>query len=152
MKFKMNFGTLKTALLGIVTSLAFAVVIVDVLLIAGVFGDGANKVVAGVSMGICLLMAGAFIAVLFGSHYQLKEDHFKISFGVIWDKVKYSSVTLIRQNVDTKEVYLALEDERGVPTYATINLVGAEADKFASELAGKCGMLVDYFTPEKKEK
>lgn len=152
MKFKMNFGTLKTALLGIMIALAFAVVILDVLLLAGVFGDGANKVVAGVSMGICLLMAGAFMAVLFGSHYGLKDDHLKVSFGIFSDKVKYSSVTLIRQNLDTKEVYIAVDEGRAVPAYVKINLVGAEADKFASELAGKCGMLVDYFTPEKKDK
>lgn len=152
MKFKMNFGTLKTALLGILIALAIAVVILDVLLLANVFGDRANKVVAGVSMGVCLLMSGALMAVLFGSHYGLNEDHFTVSFGIMWDRVKYSSVTFISQNVDTKEVYIAVDEGRAVPAYVKINLVGAEADKFASELAGKCGMLVDYFTPEKKDK
>ena len=152
MKFKMNFGTLKTALLGILIALAIAVVILDVLLLANVFGDRANKVVAGVSMGVCLLMSGTLMAVLFGSHYALNEDHFTVSFGIMCDKVKYSSVTLIRQNLDTKEVYIAVDEGRAVPAYVKINLAGAEADKFASELAGKCGMLVNYFTPEKKDK
>ena len=152
MKFKMNFGTLKTALLGIVISLAFAVVILDVLLLADVFGDRANKVLAGVSMGVCLLMSGALMTVLFGSHYALNEDHFTVSFGIMWNRVKYSSVTFISQNVDTKEVYIAVDEGRAVPAYVAINLVGAEADKFASELAGKCGILIEYFTPERKEK
>ena len=60
MKFKMNFGTLKTALLGILIALAIAVVILDVLLLANVFGDRANKVVPRNDRFVFVFKGGAY--------------------------------------------------------------------------------------------
>ncbi len=147
----MNFGLVKTTLLALVSVVCVALIIIDALLIGGVFGRANGKIVAGVSMAAGFIILGACLLVLFGSYYQLKDHHFVAVLGFFKDKIDYDSVDGIRQNTVTKEVFVGVSDDKGM-TVISLNLTGVTADKFASDLAGKCGLLIDYFSPDKTEK
>lgn len=152
MKFKMNFGQLKTALLIVVMITALSLVVVDALLLGGVFGGAANEVVAGVSLSVGALILVGVVVIFFNSHYAFQDKCVKAVMGVFVDKINYDQVVGIRQNVVTKEVFVGVEDKKGNVVPVAIFLTGTNADRFATELASRCGMLVDYFSPEKKEK
>ena len=153
MKIKMYFGKVKTALIVVVMLTAVALIIVDALLFAEVFGESVNEVVAGVSLGVGVFILFGCTLTLFGSHYEFKEDHLKCVLAFFRDKVNYDRVTGIRQNIATKEVFVAVAEDNGSVSVLSLNVAPALADKVASDLAGKCGMLVEYYSPKtNKEK
>ncbi len=151
MKAKMNFGIVKTTILALIALVCVALIIVDILLLAGIFGDRANDVVAGVSLAAGAIMLGVCMWMLLGSFYEVKEDYFKAVLGPFRDKISYDSIDAVRQNTVTKEVFVAINDEKG-SSVISLNLLGDKADKMAMELANKCGVLVEYYSPEKNEK
>ena len=152
MKFKMYFGKIKTALFAMVMIIALALIVVDILLLSHVFGNAVNEVVAGVSMGAGALIFVGCALTLFYSNYELKDDHLKCVLAVFCDKIKYESIAGIRQNTVTKEVFVAVEDDKGDVFVSSLNLDPATADKMARELACKCGMLVEYYSPKTDKK
>jgi hypothetical protein len=153
MKFKMYFGKVKTALLVAVMLTAIALIVVDALLFAGVFGESVNEVVTGVSMGAGVVILAGCILTLFVSGYHFEDDHLKCVLAVFVDKIAYDDVVGIRQNVETKEVFLAVEGKDGNRTVISLNVAPDKADQMASTLAVKCKMLVEYYSPKiNKEK
>ena len=105
MKIKMQFGPAKTAIIAVVAVVSLALIILDALLLGGVFGEVVNVPVASVSLGAGVLLIVASISLLFFSNYTLGEESFKGVFGFLYAmEVPYSSVISVRENTLTKQV------------------------------------------------
>lgn len=152
MKIKMQFGPAKTAIIAVVAGVSLALIILDALLLGGVFGEAVNVPVASVSLGAGVLILVASVALLFFSNYTLGEESFKGVFGFLYAmEVPYSSVISVRENTLNKQVLVNVQNEKGGMSSFTLNLTGDNADAVAKEIALKSGMLVDYYSPEIKK-
>ena len=61
----MQFGPAKTAIIAVVAGVSLALIILDALLLGGVFGEAVNVPVASVSLGAGVLILVASVALLF---------------------------------------------------------------------------------------
>ena len=153
MKIKMQFGAVKTAIVAVVAFISLALIILDALLLAGVFGDTVNVPVASISLVAGAIILATTLFLLFGSRYVISEDKFRAEFGFLYIvDVPYTAVLNVRENTATKQVFIDAKTLKGAVTTMTLNLTGDIADAVAKEIASKSGMLVEYFVEEKSNK
>ena len=67
MKIKMQFGPAKTAIIAIVAGVALVLMILDALLLGGVFGEDVNVPVASISLVAGAIILASTLSLLFGS-------------------------------------------------------------------------------------
>lgn len=153
MKIKMQFGTVKTMIISLVALLAVALIVVDALLLAGVFGDLVNVPVTCVSLVTGVLILAFDLALLLGSYYEFADDKFIANFALFYKvEILYTAVTSVRQNTEKGVANVSVVNDKGGMSDLQLNLQGGTADKVAKELATKSGILVEYYTEEKKDK
>lgn len=156
MKTKMNFGWLKSAIIVVVMLGALAVIILDIVMLAGVDGvRTASPAVAGVSMAAGVLLLIAACLILFNSYYRFREDAMLVVLGFFYDKLPYENISGIRENTVTKEIYVIYKAENDSDGEQSIrlNLSAVKSEKFLDELRKHCPfVIVEPFTPDKKKK
>lgn len=159
MRFRMNFGIVKTVLLGVVVLGALAIVALDIVMLAGTQSlavkGASDTAIASVSLCAGVIIALGALLVLFNSAYTFKEKHMLAVMGIFVDKIGYDEIVCFKQNSLTKELYLITKGIK--PTDGEIsfrlNIAPQNTDSFIAEMrAHKGDIIVDVFTPEKKDK
>lgn len=156
MKIRMNFGVVKTILLAVVTLGALAIVGLDIAMLAGANGVYTDSpAIAIVSLVAATLIALAALLVLFNSAYRFKNDRLVATLGFFVDKIKYDDVIYIKQNSETREIYLLCNGQKesdGEVSFK-INVSTKRVDDFIKGMREHIGdVIVEVFTPEKKDK
>ncbi len=153
MKIKMQFGTAKTAIMALVALVAVALIIIDALLIAGVFGAIVNVPVTCVSLVAGVLILVFDLALLLGSYYEFADDKFIAVFALFYKvEILYTAVTSVRQDTLKGVASISVVNDKGGMSDLQLNLQGGTADNVAKDLATKSGILVEYYAEEKKNK
>ena len=148
MKIKMQFGAVKTAIIASITGISLVLIVLDALLLGGVFGDTINVPVASVSLGAGVIILVASLSLLLGSQYIVGKEGFKMMFGFFYSvEVFYASVISVKENSTTNQVFVSVQNAKGGISNFALNLTGENADMVAKEIATRSGMLVDYYSP-----
>ena len=154
----MNFGILKTVIIAVVLAGVLAVVALDIAILAGANGVEVNSpAVPAVSMVAALLVGVACALLLFNSHYKFKQDNFVITLGFFADKVAYSDVIMLKQNIETSELYLIVNDisKSSINTQVAlkVNVAPVKTDAFLAEMRKHISdVTVELFSQPKKKK
>lgn len=156
MKFRMNFGIVKTVIVAVIFVGALAIAALDIAMLAGANGVATQQpAVAWVSIVAAVIIAVAALLVLFNSYYGFKEDKMVSVLGFFVDKIKYEDIVCIKQNSLTGEIYLitkGLKEQDGEVSFK-INVAPQKTDAFIHEMRNRIGeIIVEVFTPEKKNK
>lgn len=156
MKFRMNFGIVKTIIVVLVVLGALAVVALDIAMLAGANGVATQQpAVAWVSIVAALVIAVAALLVLFNSYYGFKKDKFVSVLGFFVDKMSYDDIICIKQNSLTGEIYIitkGIKAQDGEMSFK-VNIAPQKTDDFIHEMRNHIGeVIVEVFTPEKKNK
>lgn len=156
MKIRMNFGVVKTIILAVITLGALAIVGLDIAMLAGANGVYTDSpAIAIVSLVAATLIALAALLVLFNSAYRFKNDRLVATLGFFVDKIKYDDVICIKQNSETREIYLLCNGQKesdGEVSFK-INVSTKRVDDFIKGMREHIGdVIVEVFTPEKKDK
>lgn len=159
MRFRMNFGIVKTILLAIVALGAIAIMGVDIAMLAGAEGlaskNPANIAIAAVSLCAALIIALGALLILLNSSYTFKKSYMRAVLGVFADKISYDDIVCFKQNSLNKELYLITKGIRqsdGEISFR-LNIAPERTDDFIKAMRDKVGdVIVDVFTPEKKDK
>ena len=153
MTIKMQFGPAKTAIIAIVAGVALVLMILDALLLGGVFGEDVNVPVASISLVAGAIILASTLSLLFGSQYVILDDKFKAVFSFLYIvEVQYTAVLDVRQNTVDKQVSVDVKNNKGGVSTLILNLTGDSADEVAKEIASRSGMLVEYYSQEKKNR
>ena len=151
MKIRMQFGPAKTAIIAVVAGVSLALIVLDSLLLGGVFGKAVNVPVASVSLAMGVIVLIASLTLIFSSKYIIGDQSFKGVFSFLYTmEIPYEAIISIRQNTITKQVFISAQNSKGGMSTLTLNLTGEDADFVAKEIASKSAMLIDYYSPEKK--
>ena len=151
MKIRMQFGPAKTAIIAVVAGVSLALIVLDSLLLGGVFGKAVNVPVASVSLAMGVIVLIASLTLIFSSKYIIGDQSFKGIFSFLYTmEIPYEAIISIRQNTITKQVFISAQNSKGGMSTLTLNLTGENADFVAKEIASKSAMLIDYYSPEKK--
>ena len=151
MKIRMQFGPAKTAIIAVVAGVSLALIVLDSLLLGGVFGKAVNVPVASVSLAMGVIVLIASLTLIFSSKYIIGDQSFKGVFSFLYTmEIPYEAIISIRQNTITKQVFISAQNSKGGMSTLTLNLTGENADFVAKEIASKSAMLIDYYSPEKK--
>ncbi len=153
MKFRMYFGIVKTVLLALIVAGALAIVGVDIAMLVG--SVSAEPAIAGVSLGAAVLIAVLALLMIFNSYYKFKDYILVTSLGVFVDKFGYSDIVCVKQNSETREIYLitkGVKETDGNISFR-VNIPTQKVDDFIAQLRAHRGdVIVEVFTPEKKDK
>lgn len=153
MKFRMNFGIVKTIILAVIVAGALAIIGVDIAMLAG--ESTQEPAIAGVSVGAATLIAVAALLVLFNSYYKFKDNQLVAVLGFFVDKIDYNDVVCVKQNSETREIYIVtkgIKQTDGEMSFK-VNISTQKVDDFIAALRDKIGdIIVEVFTPEKKDK
>ena len=156
MKFRMNFGIVKTVIVAVVILGALAIGGLDIAMIACAKGVTTQQpAVAWVSLVAALVIATAAALVLFNSYYGFKDDKIIAVLGFFVDKIKYDDVVCIKQNSITREIYVIVkgQNEQDGEMSFKVNIATGKIDAFIHEMRNHIGeVIVEVFTPEKKDK
>ena len=151
MKIRMQFGPAKTAIIAVVAGVSLALIVLDSLLLGGVFGKAVNVPVASVSLAMGVIVLIASLTLIFSSKYIIGDQSFKGVFSFLYTmEIPYEAIISIRQNTVTKQVFISAQNSKGGMSTLTLNLTGEDADFVAKEIASRSAMLIDYYSPEKK--
>ena len=151
MKIRMQFGPAKTAVIAVVACVSLALIVLDSLLLGGVFGKAVNVPVASVSLAMGVIVLIASLTLIICSKYVIGDQSFKGVFSFLYTmEIPYEAIISIRQNTITKQVFISATNSKGGMSTLTLNLTGEDADFVAKEIASKSAMLIDYYSPEKK--
>lgn len=156
MKIRMFFGAVKTTILALISLGALAIVGLDIAMLAGANGVYTDSpAIAIVSLVAATLIAVASLLVLFNSTYNFKDDHIVATLGFFVDKIKYDEILCVKQNSETREIFLitkGLKESDGDVSFR-INVATKNVDDFIKRLREHIGdVIVEVFTPEKKDK
>lgn len=153
MKFRMNFGIVKTIILAVIVAGALAIIGVDIAMLAG--ENTAEPAIAGVSVGVAALIAVAALLVLLNSYYNFKDDRLVTVLGFFVDKIDYKDIVCVKQNSETREIYLITKGVKQTDGDISfkVNISTQKVDGFIAALRDKIGdIIVEVYTPEKKDK
>lgn len=151
MKFRMNFGIVKTIILGVVIAGAIAIMGVDIAMLAD---KTPNTAIACVSLcAAVIIMVGALL-IIFNSYYKFKDDKLVTVLGFFADKFPYEDVVCLKQNGETKDLYIITKglkpEDSDISFHVNIN--ANKTDDFIKAMRDKIGdVIVEVFTPEKKD-
>lgn len=159
MRFRMNFGIVKTVLLGVVALGALAIVGLDIAMLVGTSSIAAHSAsdtaIACVSLCAAVIIAVGALLVIFNSSYTFKENYMAATLGIFVDKIRYEEIVCFKQNSVTKELYLitqGLKPSDGQISFR-LNLSPEKEGEFISQMRDHIGdIVVDVFTPEDKNK
>ena len=156
MKFRMNFGVVKTVIVTIIVLGALAIGGLDIAMLAGANGVATSQpAVAWVSIVAAVIIAVAALLVLVNSYYGFKDDKIIAVLGFFVDRIKYDDIICIKQNSLTGEIYLitkGLKESDGEMSFR-VNISPSKIDAFIREMRNHIGeIIVEVFTPEKKDK
>ena len=158
MKIRMNFGILKTVIIAVVFAGVLAVVALDIAILAGANGFEVNSpAVPAVSMVAALLVGVACALLLLNSYYGFKQDKFVIMLGFFADKVAYSDVIMLKQSIETNELFIIVNDiaKSSVSTQVAlkVNVAPVKTDAFLAEIRKHIpDVTVEIFSRPKKKK
>ncbi|MCM1306701.1 MAG: hypothetical protein NC037_03755 [Bacteroides sp.] len=159
MKIRMNFGILKTVIIAVVFAGVLAVVALDIAILAGANGFDINSpAVPAVSMVAALLVGIACALLLLNSYYGFKQEYFAIMLGFFADKVAYGDVIMLKQDIETSELYLIVNDKSKSAVKSQIalkvNVSPAKSAAFLAEMRVHIpDVTVEMFSkPKKKNK
>ena len=107
MKIRMTFGVVKTVIMYAIVVIALGLSGLDIAMLAGTMGIATTMpAIAAVSLVASVLIAVACLFVLFGSFYRFEEDRLVVTLGFFKDVIEYENVTAIRQDGNTRELFL----------------------------------------------
>lgn len=107
MKIRMTFGVVKTVIMYAIVVIALGLSGLDIAMLAGAMGIATTMpAIAAVSLVASVLIAVACLFVLFGSFYRFEEDRLVVTLGFFKDVIEYENVTAIRQDGNTRELFL----------------------------------------------
>lgn len=152
MKFRMNFGVVKTIILAVIIAGALAIMGVD---IAMLVRQTPNIAIACVSLCAAIIILVGASLVIFNSYYKFKDDKMVTVLGFFVDKFSYDEIVCLKQNGETRELYIVTKGLKPQDTDISfhVNINVAKADDFIKALRDKIGdVIVEVFTPEKKDK
>lgn len=159
MKIKMNFGTVKTVVCTVILLGVLAVVGLDIAILAGAKGVEASPAVPAVSMVAAFIVGVACALLLLNSYYKFKEQYLLIMLGFFWDKVSYGDIALVKQDMESGELYLIVNDldkkgaDESEKTQIALKVNASKrgADAFLSQLRKRVPSIeVDFFEKPKK--
>lgn len=155
-RFRMFFGWIKTALIGVIILAGAAIIALDAVMLSGVVPafTTANTAVAATSLAAAALIDIFAAALLFFSGYTLKEDAVCARMAFFVDRVAYRDIRRISVNADTGEIFAAwCKEGAGPETVTRFNLSAKDAKAMLAELERRCDdVTVDFFTPPEKKK
>lgn len=155
MKFRMFFGWVKTVILAVIMLGALAIIGLDIAMLAGAKGVLSSPAIAAVSLVAAVIILVAAVLVLANSYYAFKEDKLVVVLGFFADKVAYENILSLKQNGETKELYLIAKGikETDGDISIRVNIPAQKTDDFIKQIHEKAGgVIVEVFTPEKKDK
>lgn len=153
MKLRMNFGIVKTVIIAIVIVFALALAGVDIAMLAGAPGVSTSMpAIAAVSLVASLLIAVAGAVLLFNSYYKFEKEKLVVFLGIFKDVVPYENVTAVRQNGETKEVYLFAKGKK-IQDGETVIRFNVDKGKPLLEAIRQAmpDLIIEVFTPENSE-
>lgn len=113
MKFRMNFGIVKTIIIVLVIAGALALAALDISMLAGAKGlETSMPAVAGVSLAAAAIIAISALIVLFNSYYKFADDKLVFVLGIFKDTIPYENVTAVKEDSRTKEFYVFAKGKR----------------------------------------
>ena len=155
MKLRMYFGIVKTVIIAVVILFALALAGVDIAMLAGAKGiETSMPAIAGVSLGASVLIAVAGALLLLNSFYKFDKDKLVVMLGVFKDVVPYESVTAVRQNGETREVYLFAKGKKiqDGETVIRFNVDNGKTDDLLEAIRQAMpDLIIEVFTPENSE-
>ena len=155
MKLRMYFGIVKTVIIAVVILFALALAGVDIAMLAGAKGiETSMPAIAGVSLGASVLIAVAGALLLLNSFYKFDKDKLVVMLGVFKDVVPYESVTAVRQNGETREVYLFAKGKKiqDGETVIRFNVDKSKTDDLLEAIRQAMpDLIIEVFTPENSE-
>ena len=155
MKLRMYFGIVKTVIIAVVILFALALAGVDIAMLAGAKGiETSMPAIAGVSLGASVLIAVAGALLLLNSYYKFDKDKLVVMLGVFKDVVPYESVTAVRQNGETREVYLFAKGKKiqDGETVIRFNVDNGKTDDLLEAIRQAMpDLIIEVFTPENSE-
>ena len=155
MKLRMNFGIVKTVIIAIVIVFALALAGVDIAMLAGAPGVSTSMpAIAAVSLVASLLIAVAGAVLLFNSYYKFEKEKLVVILGIFKDVVPYENVTAVRQNGETREVYLFAKGKKiqDGETVIRFNVDKGKTDGILEAIRQAMpDLIIEVFTPENSE-
>ena len=156
MKIRMSFGVVKTVIIAVVMAGVLAVVGLDIAILAGANGLYANSPATPIVSMIAALFIGVIcVLLLANSYYKFKDEAFTVMLGFFADRIAYSDVLLLRQNIETKELFAIVNDKGSSQSQVglRINVSNAKTDEFIKCLREHIpNVTVELFTQPKKKK
>ena len=154
MKFRMNFGIVKTIILALVIAGALSLAAIDIAMLAGAEGlETSMPAIAGVSLAAAVIIAIAALVVLLNSFYKFEEAQLVFVLGIFKDTISYDNVTAVRQDSRTKEAYIFAKGKRVQDGEVSLHIVTnpKNADKLLEEIRKAMpSMIIEVFTSEDK--
>lgn len=129
----MNFGVVKTTIIALVIAGVLAVICLDIALLANAGGRYTNSpAIPAVSMVAGILVGVIALLILFNSYYKTRKDGLIIMLGFFGDKIEYDDVIMLRQCIDTNELYIIAKEKQPSENEVAlkINILTKYADKF----------------------
>lgn len=156
MKFRMNFGIVKTVILVIVIAGALTLAGLDIAMLAGANGlETSMPAVAGVSLGASVLIAFAALIVLVNSFYKFEDGAFVFLLGVFKDKIPYENIVGIKEDSRTKEFYILAKGKQVQDGIGSLHIVTSPKNeqRFIEAAREKMpDIIIEVFTSEDKRK
>ena len=157
MKIRMSFGVAKTVIIVIVLAGVLAIAGLDIALLAGAKGlYAASPAIPAVSLVAAALIGAASLLILFNSYYGFKDKGIVIILGFFADKVAYDDFVVIKQNIDTGELFAIVNGKSPSEPQVglKINVSVRKTDAFLQELRKHIpNITVDFFSqPKNKNK
>ena len=159
MKIRMNFGIVKTIIVALILAGVLAIIGLDIAMLAGAKGILVNSVaIPIVSMIAAVLVGVTCVLLLANSYYRFKEDGFIIMLGIFKDNVAYNDVILLKQDIETSELYIIVKDKSKSPVETQValkvNVSAKMTDVFLAEMRKHIpDVTFELFSkPKKKDK
>ncbi|MDE6060303.1 MAG: hypothetical protein K2G31_02375 [Clostridia bacterium] len=154
MKIRMSFGAVKTVILAIVFAGALAVVGLDIAMLASDRLYTYSSTIPAVSLVAAVIICVAAALILFNSYYKFKDSGLRIMLGFLADGISYDSIVLLRQNIETNDLYIIVDDSKsyGEQVAIKVNVAQSKIDAFVKGLREYIpNVTVELFTQQKKK-
>ena len=154
MKFKMNFGIVKTIVIVLVIAGALALAGVDIAMLAGAKGlETSMPAVAGVSLAAAVIIAVSALVVLFNSYYKFADGNLVFVLGIFKDTIPYENVTSVKEDSRTKEFYIFAKGKRIQDGEVSLHIVTSKNNEealVAEVRKAMPSMIIEVFESEDK--
>ncbi len=149
-KSNMYFGGVITALCALSLLVSLALIVMDIVLLAGEYTT--STVIVGVSLGASAIILIAVLVFIFNSKYVFTEDEIVVKLFVFADRVRYDDVDGLKQDEKDGTIYVHASPENKPPLTFRLNLPEKNAQKIKDILLEKCSVTMETFKIDKKKK